>query len=305
MFTPGSLKRSISLLALLAISPVGPSQAQTYGAGISNSQWYLSESVFGCTLSHEVPGYGKAVFQHRAGEALKFYLETDTPRMKPGKGVLTVEAPSWRPGVAPQPLGAVYVVEGRRSLTLEPEKTMVMVQGLLSGMAPTVTRQAWYGNEPVRVSLSNINFAPRFSDYRGCVAGLLPANYDQVKRSRIPFATDSAQLSAGDERQLDNIVAYVMADATVERILIDGHTDRVGSRIHNRTLSEERANVVAEYLKAQGVPEDLIIVRAHGERFPASTSLADNRRTTVRLERKGERSSLQQATGYNPVGKNG
>ncbi len=305
MWHLSQLKRSMFLLPLLAVSPVGPIQAQTYGAGIENSRWYLSESVFDCTLSHDIPGYGKALFQHRAGEALRFHLETDTPLMKPGKGLLSVEAPSWRPGLAPQRLGAVSVGEGRRALSLEPEKAMVMAQGLLKGMAPTVTRQAWYGNEPVRVRLSNINFAPRFSAYQGCVAGLLPVNFDQIKRSRIPFALDSAVLSAADRRQLENMVAYVLADATIERILVDGHTDRVGSRIHNRALSEERANVVADYLKAQGVPKDLIIVRAHGDRFPVSTRSSENRRTTIRLEREGDRSSLQQAAGYSSSDRNG
>ncbi|WP_265733875.1 OmpA family protein [Marinobacter sp. X15-166B] len=199
----------------------------------------------------------------------------------------------------------MQVGEGRRSLALGPEQTQVMAQGLLRGMTPTVTRQAWYGGEPVRVRLSNINFAPRFSAYQGCVAGLLPANFEQIKHARIPFAVDSAVLSAADERLLDSIVAYVLADTTVERVLVDGHTDHVGSRIHNRALSEQRANAVAEYLLAHGVPAELVIVRAHGERFPVSRRAADNRRTTVRLEREGDRSSFQQAAGYRSPDSNG
>lgn len=290
------LKTLILLLVLLTTSLAGQAQTQTYGAGIENSQWYLSESIFDCILTHEIPGYGKAVFQHRAGEALRFYLESDTPLMKPGKGSLSVEAPPWRPGVAPKPLGAVYVVEGRRSLALEPEKAMIIAQGLLKGLAPTVTRQARYGSKPVRVRLSNINFAPRFSAYQGCIGGLLPANFDQVKRSRIPFAVDSTALSAADERQLDNIVAYVVADTSIERVLVDGHTDRVGSRVHKRALADERANVAAEYLKAQGMAEDLIVIRAHGDRFPVSKRAVDNRRTTIRLEREGERKLLYTAS---------
>lgn len=73
-------------------------QAASYGAGIENSQWYLAESVFECRLVHEVPGYGRAVFNHRAGESLSFFLESDSTPMRPGRGSLVVEAPAWRPG---------------------------------------------------------------------------------------------------------------------------------------------------------------------------------------------------------------
>ena len=80
-------------------------QAATFGAGIENSQWYLSESVFECTLVHQVPGYGRAVFRHKAGESLSFFLESETSLMRPGQAQLVMEAPSWRPGTAPRPLG--------------------------------------------------------------------------------------------------------------------------------------------------------------------------------------------------------
>ncbi|PXX88762.1 hypothetical protein DIT71_17230 [Marinobacter vulgaris] len=273
-------------------------QAATYGAGIENSQWYLSESVFECTLVHQVPGYGRAVFRHRAGESLSFFLESETPMMRPGRGMLVVEAPSWRPGTAPRPLGRVNVDDSRRPVSLDSRLAMSMVQGLLEGMDPTVTRESWYDSSPVRVKVSNINFAGQFSGYRACTSGLLPVNYDQVKRSRIPFSSGSTSLSGADRELLDDIVAYVQADSTVERIFVDGHTDSSGSRIDNRALSEERANVVAEYLIGEGVDADIVTVRAHADQYPVSGSPADNRRTTIRLQREGERPDLQQASGY-------
>lgn len=282
---------------LLTASPV-PVLAATYGAGIENSQWYLSESVFDCTLTHQVPGFGRAVFRHRAGESLAFHLESDINLMRPGQGSLVVEAPAWQPGVNPRPLGPVQVAAGNRPVTLNTPTAMAMVSGLLEGMAPTVTRQSSYGSDPVRVRLSNVNFRARFEGYRNCVTSLLPVNYDQIKRSRVTFASDSARLSPSDYQLLDRIVTYVKADSTVERIFVDGHTDRVGSRIHNRALSEERANAVSDYLIQQGIPEDKIITRAHSDQFPASrTNRAENRRTTIRLERQGERPELQQADG--------
>lgn len=289
-----NLFRHLVCLPLFAL-PMTGSEAASYGAGIENSQWYLASSVFSCTLTHDVPGYGRAVFQHRAGEELQFYLESDIRLMKAGRASLNVEAPSWRPGVNPQPLGQVSVSADRRSVIVETRRAMAMVNGLMSGMAPTVTSPARYSAEPVRVSVSNINFANTYRDYQTCVGGLLPVNYDQIKRSKIHFKLDSANLSNADLDRLDLIVQFVQADSTIARIYVDGHTDRSGSRIHNRSLSEDRANAVAAYLKANGIAEDMVVARYHGERYPASTDPADNRRTTVRLEREGENRSLQRA----------
>lgn len=287
----------IACLLAGAFTPLA-AQATSYGAGIENSQWYLAESVFECRLVHEVPGYGRAVFNHRAGESLSFFLEASTPLMRPGRGNLVVEAPAWRPGIEPRSLGTVNVAEGNRQVSLDSRQAFVLAHGLLDGMRPTITREAWFDNRPVRVQVSNINFAGEYQRYQRCTANLLPVNFDQIQRSRIPFASGSASLSEADRQLLDNIVAYVTADTTVERIFVDGHSDSIGSRINNRALSEDRANVVADYLKASGIEEDMITVRAHGDQYPVSNRPADNRRTNIRLQREGERPALQQANGY-------
>jgi len=295
------LHRLCGVFALAALMAAPGLQASTYGAGIENSQWYLSQSVFECSLVHEVPGYGRAVFKHRAGENLSFFLESELSLMRPGNGRIVVEAPAWRPGVKPRPVGPVSVSEGRKQVELNARQAMILIQGLMDGMSPTVTRESWYDRNPVRVRVSNINFSRQFPAYRSCTAGLLPVNYDQIKRSRVPFGPGSTGLSGNDRRLIDNIVTYVLADSTVERVFVDGHTDSSGTRINNRALSEDRANVVADYLIDQGLSEDLLIVRAHADQYPVSNRAADNRRTTIRLQREGERPDLQQAQGYAPA----
>lgn len=296
----GSCNTIPSLLGTLVLATAVSAsvQAASYGAGIENSQWYLTESVFECSLVHEIPGYGRAVFRHKAGEDLSFYLDSATPVMRPGSGTLVVEAPAWRPGAKPTPVGAVSVAGGHRPVVLDQRKAQILLQGLLAGMRPTLTRASWFDGRPVRVQLSNINFASQFERYRNCTAGLLPVNYDQVQHSRILFASGSKNLSEQDRQLLDNIAAYILADATIERVFVDGHSDRIGSRIDNWALSEQRAEVVANYLKARGVPEDLVTVRAHGDQHPVSRRAAENRRTNIRLQREGDRPELQQANGY-------
>lgn len=297
-FRPRNYLKSVLVACLVAMMWPAAGQAASYGAGIENSQWYLAESIFECRLVHEVPGYGRAVFNHRAGESLNFFLESESALMQPGRGNLAVEAPAWRPGVAPRPLGSIRVSEGSRQVALDTRQAYVLAYGLLDGMRPTVTRESWFDGRPVRVQVSSINFAGEYQRYKRCTSNLLPVNYDQIQRSRVPFASGSTKLSDNDRELLDNIVTYVMADSTVERIFVDGHSDSIGSRIDNRALSEERANVVADYLKARGLDANMITVRAHGDQYPVSNRPADNRRTNIRLQRAGDNPELQQANGY-------
>ena len=296
--TPVSRGLPKSLLALCVAVGLGlPAmpEARSFGAGLENSQWYLSESVFDCTLTHEIPGYGRAVFRHRAGEDLGFFLEADLPLMQPGRGLLVVEAPAWRPGEPTRRLGYVNVSDSRKVVDVGNREAMAMMEGLLAGMAPTVTRQARYQGDPVRVRLSNINFRSPFEGYRRCVTGLLPVNFDQIQRSRIPFTSGSTSLSDRDRRLIEDIATYVAADPTVTRLFVDGHSDRFGSRIQNRALSEERAQAVADYLIQVGVPADMIIIRSHADQYPVSGNPADNRRTNIRLEREGDNAGIQRA----------
>jgi outer membrane protein OmpA-like peptidoglycan-associated protein len=86
------------------------------------------------------------------------------------------------------------------------------------------------------------------------------------------------------------MVAYLKADPTVNHIELDGHSDNSGNRLTNRDLSRRRALAVMDYFKAQGIPEQQITLRFHGERYPlvpntSNANRARNRRVNVHLER--------------------
>jgi outer membrane protein OmpA-like peptidoglycan-associated protein len=92
------------------------------------------------------------------------------------------------------------------------------------------------------------------------------------------------------------MVQYVKADPSVTSFYIDGHTDSMGRRLANLELSKKRAEVVTQFLVANGVDEAMITTRYHGERYPVADNSnaknrADNRRVTIRLEREGFQSS--------------
>lgn len=278
------------------LSSIGAVHAETFGAKLDRSQWYVSASIFECSIVHDIPMYGKGVFFHEAGETLRFYTSVSRNLMKPGRAALVIEASPWRPGEFVSDLGYVDVVATKTPLKVENKRATAMMHGLLEGRAPTFTRRAWYGDDSIRVYLNSINFASVYEAYLECVASLLPVNFRQVERTKVHFMVDKAILTDADKTRLDRLILYTKADSSVTAIYVDGHTDSSGRRIYNRRLSKSRAEVVTNYLVAAGLNADIIQTRYHGERYPVVDNKtkqrkAQNRRSTVRLVR-GETLSM-------------
>jgi outer membrane protein OmpA-like peptidoglycan-associated protein len=73
-------------------------------------------------------------------------------------------------------------------------------------------------------------------------------------------------------------------------IIIDGHTDDIGSPEANKILSYKRAQAVKEYLKEMGIDEKRLITVGHGEEQPvapntSSEGRAKNRRVIMTLRK--------------------
>lgn len=141
--------------------------------------------------------------------------------------------------------------------------------------------------------MSSVHFRKAYREYSDCLAGLLPVNFDQIKRTRVNFASSKSELTPKTRDILAKIVQYVKTDPQDISFFIDGHTDNVGRRLYNLQLSKTRAEAVLNYLITSGVSEDLITTRYHGERYPVTNNStaknrSANRRVTIRLERPDE-----------------
>ena len=77
-------------------------------------------------------------------------------------------------------------------------------------------------------------------------------NIRLILPGNITFETDSYNLRANFYGVL-NSVGKVLAKYHDTTLRITGHTDNTGSRAYNQTLSERRAQSVANYLATQGV----------------------------------------------------
>lgn len=271
----------------------GAADASTFSNFLDEGGWQANTSVFECALEHRVPYYGKAVFKTRAGEASQFYLQADSSRLKTGQAALLAESPPWLEQYRRVDLGYIPVKQGLKPIELNSRYTERMLTELYDGRQLRITRRPWYGAEvSTRLSITTVGFRSAYGRYQDCLAGLLPVNYDQIKRTAVYFG--SAQWEDFGERairKLDNIVLYVKADPTVSEFFIDGHTDSVGTREDNLALAKQRAEEVTRYLVNKGIAQEKIVSRWHGERYPVASNetvrgRAQNRRVTIRLEKK-------------------
>jgi OmpA-OmpF porin, OOP family len=78
-----------------------------------------------------------------------------------------------------------------------------------------------------------------------------PANAPSVSLN-VHFATNSATLTPTAMRDLDSL-GRALGDQrlAVYHFRIEGHTDTVGSKPYNKTLSQQRAEAVASYLESK------------------------------------------------------
>jgi len=93
----------------------------------------------------------------------------------------------------------------------------------------------------------------------------------------LQFDLDRAELLPGAEQTLSPVVDY-LRDFPEVSVTVAGHTCWLGTEMHNQTLSENRAQAVADYLISQGVEADRLVVEAYGESRPIATNQTDEGR---------------------------
>ncbi len=98
------------------------------------------------------------------------------------------------------------------------------------------------------------------------------------------FDTGAATLKPGAYSSLDRL-ATVLKEQPDRKVLIEGHTDNVGSDQNNLSLSERRAQAVQTSLTQRGVDRSQITSLGKGENFPiASNDDAGGRQSNRRVE---------------------
>lgn len=269
-----------------------PVAAISFQTRLEKVEWQVAGDQFECRLTQPITDFGSGQFVRRAGEQATFRLQPQERWLGSGSATLLAAAAPWQPGRGDINLGVVSVGSGEVPFNSSQEQAGRLLTGLLEGRSPLVRHRSQVGGD-LEVRMLPVRFRKAYDDYLNCTAKLLPVNFDQVRKSTVGFPGGGAELDPMAKAKLEIILDFMKADPTVNRIELDGHSDNSGNRLTNRDLSRRRALAVMEYFKAQGIPEERIVMRFHGERYPLApnTTAANrekNRRVSISLDKVPE-----------------
>ncbi|RCS27783.1 OmpA family protein [Polaribacter sp. WD7] len=122
----------------------------------------------------------------------------------------------------------------------------------------------------------------------GCPAGgkLGDANAEDFE-NEVYFEFDKKIFKPGSTKKLDEIVKAMKENKNVI-LLLEGHTDSIGTETYNYDLSKDRANTVRDYMIRKGIDSSRLQSKYFGETKPVATNTTakgrkENRRVEIKL----------------------
>jgi outer membrane protein OmpA-like peptidoglycan-associated protein len=257
---------------------------QQYVAPLDAVKWTASSQKLHCTLTHEIPHYGRAVFAQEAGDALTFTMEVKQAATRNrDKAHLRSLPPQWKHQVEAVDLEEVDVIKGFTPFKLSGELPRRMLAELQKGMFPTFSYRDWIdARDLVTVSLPGIHIKQAMDTFVQCLAKLPVYKFSDYKVSNLLFAFGKHELTGVARQRLDDLARFLKTDTSVKRIELHGHTDDVGRKRANDALGARRVEAVREYLISKGVTPSLFKLATFGERKPLATNKSDQGRTQNR-----------------------
>lgn len=144
--------------------------------------------------------------------------------------------------------------------------------------------------------ITEINLDKLLADYANRVSGGDIHYTPLIKNPQggdslvIYFDLNSNKLTLRTQRQL-SIVASLLKTDTTKNLTISGHTDALGSKDYNLTLSEKRASQVMQFLTDKGVGKEQMKIAGYGKAKPrvpntseTGADAPDGRRANRRAE---------------------
>jgi outer membrane protein OmpA-like peptidoglycan-associated protein len=109
---------------------------------------------------------------------------------------------------------------------------------------------------------------------------------NKIVLKNIFFDFDKASIRSESSAELDRLTK-MMNDMPSLKIEISGHTDNIGSAAYNKTLSENRAKAVVDYLIKKGISSNRLSFVGYGFDQPiASNDTEEGRQQNRRTEFK-------------------
>ncbi len=107
------------------------------------------------------------------------------------------------------------------------------------------------------------------------------------------FGSNKATLMRGGMRAVEKLADF-LAENETRKVLIEGHTDNVGSSSYNLDLSLRRAESVANALITRGIDKSRIVTKGYGEQYPVTSNDSaagkqQNRRVEIVILNEGDK----------------
>ncbi|MBL7952722.1 MAG: PD40 domain-containing protein [Flavobacteriales bacterium] len=128
-------------------------------------------------------------------------------------------------------------------------------------------------------------------------ASIQELNHAKLRTNAIHFAFKSADMGEGSEPVLEQILGLLRQHPEVQ-LVIEAHTDDIGSRDYNIDLSQQRAQSVQAYLLQNGIASERLIPVGHGKNQPIASNKTEegrsqNRRVEFRMTVRGEQQAFE------------
>ncbi|MGE0681968.1 MAG: OmpA family protein [Candidatus Binatia bacterium] len=106
------------------------------------------------------------------------------------------------------------------------------------------------------------------------------------------FEYNKADLKPGAMQNLFQLVTFLRENPE-RNLLIEGHTDSIGSDSYNLDLSQRRAEAVQSFLLQNGIRSERMIARGYGKMYPVASNDTEagrqqNRRVEIVVLKEGE-----------------
>jgi len=267
----------------------------SYGAiqiPMDEVSWLYKGNGLQCKLINDNASYGKFYFRSVEKNKVNFIVSLNKKDVEILSGLLGKKSAPWKKHS-----------ENSLMLNSKPDKNGDYwfsdgVMGLLSDIESGDWIEFSLGGSNSSAGrnyiIPTVRIYKALKQFRLCQSKLPEMSYQQAKKVVLLFKPGQTRLETKQINKLSALFSYVEADSGVKKILIDGHTDNVGSRLDNLVVSRRRAELVDDQLVMLGVTPAMTETRWHGDRYPRAgntteSGQAKNRRVTIRLLRTDEK----------------
>ncbi|MCR9986028.1 MULTISPECIES: OmpA family protein [Vibrio diabolicus subgroup] len=261
------------------------------------SKWIYKGNLFECNLLQSNRLYGKFYFRSEPNNKTYFISDIHYENNKWKTIALISQSAPWSSELYRKELATLDFTKPSQRFVFSKGADELM-DSIATGNWVTLSLKGSNASSLSEIVIPTIQIQNALKSFNACRARLPKLSFSEARNLVLSFDFGQKALSRKQQETLAALNSYVSVDDRVTKILIDGHTDNVGSSLANLSVSRTRAEQVAEALVELGIDKSMLETRAHGSRYPIASNSstkgqAKNRRVTLRLVRDNERTAVK------------